>query len=253
MKKKLFILFILVLFLSVQIYSQSVIIDNAGLLDPVVKSELDKRISEITAAYKFDLVILTLKDIGSTDPIDFSWEFLDKMGLDGKEWDGCLLLQSIKGRDYALTASGRGSKILNSIAYDKLESEVVDHLRRNDYAGAYRTFINIWEEFLILESKGRSYNFFTHNYLYLVLGSWILALLIALITLLKWRLAMNTARPKQEADFYVVPNSLVFTKKQDNFLYSTVSKSRKQSSSSSSSGGGSSRSGGGRSSRSGKY
>jgi len=180
----------------------------------------------------------------------YSWKYLDNKGLDGESWDGCLLLQATGERDYAFTASGRGSKILNRTAYDNLENKVVNYLRNDNYAKAYEVFIDIWSMYLALEARGRSYNFFTHNNGSLVLGSWIIGLLIAIFMIIMWRVQMNTALPKKEADAYVVPGSLAFTQQQDRFLYSTVTRTKREKSSSSSGG---SMSGGGRSSRSGKY
>jgi len=254
MKKKLIFAFVItILLLSVPLFAENGILDAAGLLSGEEKASLEMMMEEIAASYNFDLIILTVDNLDGEDAIDFSWNFLDEIGLDGKTWDGCLLLVSPGDRDYAFTASGRGDKILNKTAYDKLEKDVVSYLKKNDYAGAYETYIRLWEEFLVLESQGRKYNFLREpskhrGWLGL---AWIIALLIGLSVVRSMKKQMNTALPKTQADAYIIPGSLALTQQQDRFLYSTVSKTRRQSSSSS--GGRSSRSGGGRSSRSGKY
>ena len=254
MKKKLFVFVLVVMVLSVSapLFARESIIDNAGLLDAAEKARLEKLIEEIDSAYNFELLILTVKSLDGKDATDYSWDYLDSKGLDGYSWDGCLLLRSMGNREYDLTASGRGDKILNSTAYDKLENDVIAHLRNDDYVRAFETYISTWESYLILESKGRSYNFFTHNQLILILVSWIISLVIGLIVVRFWKVQMNTALPKSEADAYTIPGSLVITKQHDRFLYSTTVKTEKASSSSFSSSGSSSRSGGGRSSRSGR-
>jgi uncharacterized protein len=227
------------------------IIDNAGLLSATGKTSLEKQIEEIASNFNFNLIILTERSIAGEDAIDYSWNFLDSEGLYGETWDGCLLLQSIRERDYAFTASGRGDKILNSSAYDKLEKDVVACLKQDDYAGAYEVFIRDWEKFLVLESKGRNYNFLyeTKAHTIFLVIAWLMALLIGFMAVRTMRAKMNTALPAKGADVYIVPGSMILTKQHDKFLYSTVTKSKRQSSS----GGGGSRSGGGRSSRSGKY
>lgn len=252
MKNKLFIFAVILLIFVFPVFSSESIIDNAKLLNSDDKAHFETLIADIASAFNFELIILTENSIQGANPIDYSWNYLDSRGLDGHTWDGCLLLQAAGSREYSITASGRGSKILNSTAYDRLESAVLLCLKKNDYSGAYETFISIWNEYLVLESKNRSYNFVTHYYKYFLLGAWIISLLIGLLVVKKWKLDMNTALPKTEADNYIVPDSLNFTLKQDRFLYSTVSKTLRQKSSSSS-GGGSFRSGGGRSSRSGRY
>ena len=254
MKKILFvfILVINVLLLSVPLFAQERIIDNAGILGADDKARLKRKIEDLASAYNFNLMILIEKSIGANDAIDYSWEFLDKKGLDGYSWDGCLFLQSTGGRDYAFTASGRGDKILNNTAYNKLENDVVNCLRQDDYAKAYEVFIDTWEVYLSLEAKGRNYNFFTQNNLYLVIGAWVFSIIIGLLVVLSWKAKMNTTLPKTEADTYVVPGSLALTLQSDRFLYSTITKTARAQSSSSG-GSSSSRSSGGRSSRSGKY
>ena len=258
MKKKLFFaFFMVVLFLSVPIFAaeERGVYDDANLLNNVQIAELDKKIDEIAEKYNFYLMILTVKSMdGEEDAIDYSWHFLDSYGLYGEgenTWDGCLLLQSTGDRDYAFTASGRGKKILNEAAYDKLEKDVVACLKRDDYVGAYKTYISTWERFLILESQGKRYNILRETKTHVgALGAlWLVALLIGIIAVNSMKKKMNNVHPKTEADTYIIPGSLALTQQSDTFLYSTVTKTKRESSS----GGGSSSSGGGRSSRSGKY
>ena len=249
MKKIIFILITAVFLLPAPLFSAERVFDNADLLTADQKARLERSIEELASKYKFELMILTVSSIGNADSIDYSWDFLDRMGLYGRTWDGCILLQSVRGRDYAFTASGRGDKILNGTAYNKLEDDVLVYLKQDDYYRAYETYISVWEQFLILESKGRSYNFFEHYNFYILIGTWVVSLLIAFLIVGVWAKKMNTALPKHEADAYVVNGSIIYTKQNDRYLYSTVIKTKNASSSS----GGSSRSGGGRSSRSGKY
>jgi len=258
MKKKLLALTfgITVLFLTLPLFAKERIIDNAGLLSPGEKARLEGMIEELYSAYNFELLILTEKNIGREDSIDYSWNFLDKRGLYGDSWDGCLLLRSMGisetsnyGKEYAFTASGRGDKILNNTAYNKLENDVVNLIAKDEYIRGFETYIAIWDMFLALEARGRNYNFFTHYHMISLLIVWLIAILIGFLIVASWKKKMNTALPKTHADTYIVPESLVLTQQLDTFLYSTTSREAKASSSS---GGGSSRSGGGRSSRSGR-
>ena len=244
MKRSLLLIIMLALLLvsrQVPVFAQEFIIDSAGILTDGEKASLQSKMKDIASTYNFNLMIMTQKSIGGADPVDYSWNYLDSKDLSGTEWDGCLLLQATGSREYAITASGRGSDVLNNFAYDRLESKVVLYLKNDDYFGAYEAFIRMWEEYLVLEAKGRSYNFFSHYNTGLVIGSWVLAFLIGFFVLMRWKAGMNTVRPKNEADTYVVPESLSFTQKHDRFLYSTVTKTKREQSSASS--GGSLRSG----------
>ena len=256
MKKKLFVFLCIMsaLLIPVSLFAQNRIIDNAGLMNAGEKAVFETRMAELASGYNFDLRILVEKSIGASSPINYSWNYLDGRGLGGKDWDGCLLLlvtgKGAGDRDYMITASGRGSEILNNTAYERLDSKVQYCLLNSDFTGAYDKYISIWEEYLELEAKGRSYNFITENNSIIVIVVWIISLLIGLLTVRKWKNDMNTAIAKTEAGAYVVPGSLAFTQSSDRFLYSTVTKTRKQKQASS---GGSSMRGGGRSSRGGKF
>jgi len=250
-------LLMLIVLISTPLFGQNRIVDNAGFLSVEEKARLEGMMAELASAYNFDFIILTEKTIGSLDPEyanKYSWNYLDNRGLGGHTWDGCLLL-SVDGMPgnqlFSFTASGRGSNILNPAAYDRLELDVRSRLTNGNYAGAYEAFINNWGYFLTLESKGRTYNKLhsTKTHLISLAIAWVVSLLIGSIVVGVWKAQMNNVIPQSRADRYVVPGSVAFTRQSDKFLYSTVTKTKKQSSSS----GGSSMSGGGRSSRSGRY
>jgi uncharacterized protein len=239
MKKKLFILILLILYLPAFLLAQPRVVDNAGLLSNTEKADLERRIAEIASKYSFDLVIVTENSTGGIKPMDYADDFFDYNGYGlGEDRDGCLFLQVTATRDYWFSTSGRGIKILNSTAYGKLESDVLNFLSSDDPAGAYLAYINAWEEFLVLDAKGRSYNFFHRWNAVLVIIAWVISFLIGFVVVQSWKAQMNTALPKKEADPYMVPGSLAFTVQQERFLYSAVTKTKRAEASSSSGGGG---------------
>jgi len=242
MKKKLghfkngfsFLLAVSFLFLSFPIFAQKRVADNAGLLSGSEISALESLAAQIASTYDFDLVIVTETSIGGASPMNYADDYFDYNGYGlGEDRDGCLLLQVTGTRDYWFSTSGRGIKILNSAALNKLEKDVVNFLRNDDPAGAYRTFIRDWEMFLALDAEGKSYNFVTEYALYLYIGAWVISLIIALVAISIMRAKLNAVHPKTEADSFIIPGSLYFSLRKDSFLYSTVSKSKKADSSSS--------------------
>jgi uncharacterized membrane protein YgcG len=263
MKKKLLVFAFVMAVLLPRLPLNAQIVDLADLLGDAEETRLTMMIDEIKAAYDFNIFIYTVKSLEGHAPKDVSQEIVDmieatqeiigSMGLGEGTWNGCLLLQSTGDREYDFTAAGRGGKILNTAAFDKLEKDVVSYLRRDDYTGAYEAFIRDWEYFLVLESQGKSYNFLrddlTHGIC--LLAAWVIALVIGLIAVHSMKAKMNTALPKTQADAYIIPGSLALTKQNDKFLYSTTTKTARKSASSSGGRGGSG--GGGRISRGGKY
>jgi uncharacterized protein len=234
MKAKLLTVAFLVLFLSAPLFAQSRVVDNAGLLSAGEIAELEKLAQAIAANYSFDLVIVTEKDIGDTSPMSYADDFFD---YNGYGQDGCLFLQVTESRDYWFSTSGRGIKILNPAAFNKLESKVVPYLKNDAPARAYRAFIGEWETFLALDAKGRNYNFFYKNNIILMIIAWVLSLWIALIVIHSWKKQMDTALAKEQADNFIIPGSLAFTQQTDRFLYSKVTKIARPKSSSSGGGG----------------
>ena len=232
MKMKLLILALLILFLPAFLFAQRVV-DNAGLLSDSEKTDLERQLAQIASTYSFDLVVVTETDIGNAQLRSYAADFFDNGGYSlGNDSDGCLFLRVTASKDYWFSASGRGIKILNKTAYGKLDQDVLRFLNKGDAAGANRAFAGAWEEFLVLDAKGRSYNFFQKWNVLLVIIAWVLAALIGFFVVQNWKAQMNTAIPQKQADPYVIPNSIAYTEQQERFLYSSVSKTKRQTSSS---------------------
>jgi len=232
--KKLFALCLILTALSVPLFAQRVA-DNAGLLSAAEKDSLVSMLDAISGTHNFDIVIVTEENIGGADPLDYAGDFFGGGGYgQGDDRDGCIFLVVTGSRDSSISASGRGMDILTSAAYGKLESDALNHLRNDDYSGAFRVFIADWEQFLKLNAKGRRYNFFHQYNTILIIAAWLLSLAIGFIVVGIWKAGMNTALPTSQAASYIVPDSLKFGEQKDRFLYSTVTKVKRQTQSSSS-------------------
>jgi len=220
-------------------FAQERIVDNAGLLSPSQKASLSRRINAISTQYKFDLVIVTEKNIGGLRSVDYADDFFDNNGYgQGRDRDGCLFLQVTDTRDYWISTSGNGINILNDYALNKLKSDVIKYLSAGQNYEAYNVFLLNWEEFLALDEKGgRRYNFFHQFNAVILIIVWALALAIGFIIVQAWKSGMNTALAKTQAADYIVPGSLLFSVKKDTFLYSNVTKTARQTSSSGGGGG----------------
>ena len=241
--KFLFFVMILLFFLSVfaPAFAQDAetegprVIDNAGLLSAGQKAYLAQRIDFAAVTYNFDLVIVTENSIDSFEPGVWADNFFDNNGYGfGPDRDGCLLLlfETDEGWDFQFSDSGRGIKILNDTAFNKLEADVEKYLNANDFSGACDKFLLNWLNYLELEAKGRNYNFFYRWNAVLVIISWILALLTGVAVVMIWKSRMNTALAQTRADAYAVPGSLAYKVKTDRFLYSKVVKTKRQTKSS---------------------
>jgi uncharacterized protein len=225
MKNRLLTLILLIFILPAPLFAKNHIVDNAELLSKEEILELEKLAETIALNYKFELVILTVKDIGGASPMDYADSYFDRNGYGiGENRDGCIFLQVTESRDYWFSTSGRGINVLNPTAYSKLDSAVLSYFKINSPAGAYYSFISTWETFLALDAQGRSFNFFYRYNIILVIIAWVISLLTGLVVIMSWKKQMNTALAKEQADNFIVPGSLTFTRQTDRFIYSTVTK-----------------------------
>ena len=230
-----FIIFLLGFFIvfSVPVFAER-IFDNAGLLSAQEKENLEDMTNSIAAAYNFDLVIVTERDIGVVNPYDYADNFFNNnIGISR---NGGIFLHLTGSREYLFSTSGRGTGILNNTASGKLEADVIKFLREGQNYQAYRAFLLAWEEFLKLEARGRNFNFFHRWNAVLVAISWLIAFVIGIFVVQSWKKELNTVHPQTSAAGYMIPGSASFSAKTDSFLYSTVTKTKRQTQNTSSGG-----------------
>ncbi|MDR0464265.1 MAG: TPM domain-containing protein [Treponema sp.] len=226
---KIFMLILVIIF-SAPVFAQERIVDNANILSASEKMNLQRLITSIASIHKFDLVIVTEKNIGFANPLAWADDFFDDNGYGfGANRDGCLFLQVVDSRDICVSTSGSGIDILNDYALNKVLNDAAKYLQRNNSYEAYNSFLTNWQEFLSLDAKGgRRYNFFHQWNAVVVIIAWALALAIGFLVVHSWKRGMNTVLSRTQAAAYMVPGSLEFKVKSDSFLYSTVTKTRRQ-------------------------
>ena len=230
MKSKIFLGLVLVFFVSIPALARERIFDNAGVLNAQERTLLGEMAESLASAYNFDLVIVIERNIGNVFPGSYAAEFFDRLGPDR---DGMLFLHVIESRDYFFNTSGRGIRLINDAALDKMEADVLVQLRAGNNFQAYRAFLTNSETFLDLEARGMSYNIFHRWNGIMVFVVWLFSLVIGFVTVGIWKKQMNTALQKTQADSYVVPGSFNLQVQKDQFLYSTVTKTRRESQSNS--------------------
>jgi len=225
MKAKLSLLSLAMLIISSPLFANNRVVDNAGLLSATEAASLQYLMDTVSVTYNFDLVIVTENDIGNANTRDYADDFFDNNGYGlGQNRDGCLFLLAMGIREYWFSTSGRGIKLFNGTIADKLEKDMLSYLRNGDYYNAFSAFAKDWEEFLILDAEGSHYNFFREYNLIIVAIAWLVSLGIGFLVVGIWKKSMNTAIPQTQAEAYVIPGSLSFAVQQDQFLYSSISK-----------------------------
>jgi len=233
-----YFLFVFVFFLAVPVFSQNRVIDNAGVLTQSEIQRLNNLIFTAASEHNFDLVIVIESSIGGVDPSAYADDFFDDNGYGyGSDRDGAIFLQVVDTRDVVVSTSGRGITLFGYSAENKVFNDAISYLSADNYFGAYNSFLTNWNQILVNAGQP-SINVVQQYHVVFLIAAWLIAFLIGLICVSSMKSGMNTVLTKTQAAGYVVPNSLSFSVKKDQFLYSTVAKVPRASSSSSQRGGG---------------
>ena len=248
-----------VLFLSVQAsLTNAQIIDNADLLSDQETLALEAMANSLMDRYGMDVVILTLDSLDGQSPQNKADDFYDENGYGN---DGVLFLLSMEERDWYISTCGEGIEALTDYGIQQVGNTVLPYLSGGDYYGGFEAFLEELPLYFDAHMNGDpidGYADYSGDYYHgdhdesksNLFVSLLGGLATGGVTVLVMFASMNTKRKQRSADDYLKAGTYDLYKKSDLFLYSKVSKVRKQENDSSSSrGGGSSvhRSSGGRS------
>ena len=243
------------------------VVDDAGLLSDQEEVLLAQKAEELRNTYKMDVVILTVESLDGKSSMAYAEDYYDYSGygIDAKR-SGTLFLLAMDEREWYIDTSGDAIYALTDYALLELEELVLPYLRDGDYYGAFDAWLHGLDGYFSAYASGAPVDGFVpeedkyngHDetvypdadeqyYGELSSVNWLISVIVGLVaagvTLLIMRASMNTKRRANSAGAYMKPGSYQLRVRNDIFLYSQVSKTRKESSSGSS--GGSSRSGGG--------
>lgn len=226
--------------------------DLAGLMNESDVNSLRTRINKVADASGIEIVILTISDItewqflGADDgpyyESDQLMEFADDaydyvIDADGESGDGLILVINMDegndgdNRGWWISTKGKAIELFTDKNLEYMEYQFKPYLSSGDYYTAFATFIDLCDKVINGESVEPPKEPFDY------LPSLVIAIVIGLIggliyvSILKGK--MKSVAFQKGASSYVVPNSLHVEKSRDNFLYMTVTRTKRQSSSSS--------------------
>ena len=224
MKKKLFaLLFAVVLCVSfvlpVNAANDTRLVDNAQLLTSSEAAELESRLDEISERQKFDVVVHTTNGTNGQYIEDYADDYYDYNGYGfGSDYDGCILVIDMAGRDWWISGCGRGEKNIDSSTIDMIGDEMSSYLSSGDYYNAMVIYANRCDEYC----NGGPYNWF-----FGILFSLVIGFGIALIAVLVMKGKLKSVRRQPAAHDYLVAGSMNVTLSRDMFLYRNVTRRAK--------------------------
>ena len=246
------------------------VVDNACVLDSEEIGTLTEKASDLRNRYDMDVVILIVTDLGGKSAQDYADDYYDDNGYGvGADFSGVLLLIATESRDWWISTCGDAIYALTDYGIESIFSDFSGYLSVNNYYLAFETYLDCLPEYFDAYYDGNPIDGHSGNYygpgsyspgdaediIYYDEDSFgITDILISLAVgcgisgIAVWIMSaqMNTKRPQNSAANYLKQGTYRLHGHSDLFLYSNVTKVRRQENSSS---GGSSvhRSSGGRS------
>ena len=280
MKKLTSILLVLLLLASLCVCAAAtgsdtpLIVDNAGVLTSEQVDDLTQTASDLRDLYEMDVVIVVVADLDGQSAQDYADDYYDYNGYGiGDDYSGMLLLIATESRDWWISTCGEAIYVLTDYGIESIFSDFSGYLSVNDYYHAFETYLDCLPEYFDAYYSGNPIDGYSGNYsgpgsytpgdaddtvyyeddsfgIFEILFSLVVGCVVAGIAVLIMSAQMNTKLPQNSARNYLNQSSYQLHGHSDMFLYSNVTKVRRESSSSSGSGGGGSsthRSSGGRS------
>lgn len=247
MKKRIFaVLFILILCFACvlpvgAVSEQPRMVDNAGLLSDGEFADIARKLDEISERQQFDVVITTTNGTDGKYIRDFADDFYDYnyYGF-GNNYDGCVLVVDMVGRDWWISTCGYGITALTDAGIDYIGDQITDDLSAGEYYDAFEKFADLCDEFVTQAKTGTPYD--TGNlpkepfrFFFCLLISVGIGFVISLIVTGVMKGKLKSVRRQTAAKDYLVPGSLNVTQSRDMFLYRNVTRRAKPKESSGSS------------------
>lgn len=206
--------------------TQPRVLDKADLLTAEEEAVLEDASYQFCTENSLDAVILTLNDLGGKSISSFADDWYDQNGYGvGTDSSGLILVVSMAERELYISTCGDAINRLNDRELDGIIEEISYDLSDGSYFAAFITFFDAVERNLDYDSGavdsggGAKVN-------------WLLSLLIgavaAAITVMIMASTMNTKRTQYSAGDYVREGSYDLKNRQDIFLYSNVSKVKRE-------------------------
>ena len=203
------------------------IIDAAGLLSADELTEVESELAEASNKAGIDIFVYTVYSTGTSSVSSFANETLENAF--GYVDDGALLLIAMEDRDWSVSLVGDAERIDGYV--DSIADAFKPDLSEGRYSAAFISYARATQKSYLDSQKLFKFSFTSIGVPLVV------AFIISLVIVGAWKGQLKSAR-FHNAGCYLKQGSLNLTQCVDLFLYSSVTKTRKESSSS---GGGGSR------------
>lgn len=215
--------------------------DYSGILYDSEVAEIDRYFSQLSDELEFDIVGVMISEGYGEDALrSFADDFYDYGGYGyGTEKDGAIFVVDMESRLMTLVSTGFGITAITDYGEDLIYDYVTDDLRNEDFVSAYEGYADAVREFVYRAREGKPVDVddgeqggqeaeeksFPGVETAAGMGGVSLAVGAGagLFSSQRQKSKLKTVRRSYQANTYARRDSLVLTRKQDRFLYSTVS------------------------------
>lgn len=224
------------LIIPVSAGSIAFVADNAGLLAPEEIAVLEEKAAELELFYGIHAVVLTVDSLGGSRPQDYADEYYDNAGY-GE--DGVLFLLAMEEREWYISTCGSMFYALTDYGIEQIGTDVIPFLSEGLWYDGFCCFMDSLPVYLDAYASGspiEGYADYSGDYYHgdqeeftpNILLSLLCGIVVAGIVVFCMRRSMNTKRAQRSAGEYINEGSWSLTQHTDLFLYSNVTKTRKQ-------------------------
>lgn len=263
MKRKLFSLLLcllLALALPMSAFSSEndlpKVVDNGELLTQEEENQLEQAARRLTDSLEIDIIIVTVNSLDGKSVQEYADDYYDSHGYGvGSENSGILLLLSMGTREWYMSTCGDAIYIFTDYGLQQLGDAILPDLSSGAYYSAFNRWLDALPRYVEAYQQGRPIDGYAppddyygedehvvyypkENPLGMLAGALGIGAVVALVVILIMRSKMNTAKLKSNAVDYLQRGSYDLHHRHDMYLYSHVTKTKRQTNSSS--GGGSS-------------
>lgn len=209
------------------------LVDEADLLSDSDEAELLGKLDEISERQQMDIVVLTVNSLEGKSPEEYADDFYDYNGYgfgDGK--DGILFLISMGEREMCMSTAGYGITAFTDAGQNYIYDQIMTYIKDGDYATAFTTFAAQCDGFITQARTGEPYDIDNlPQEPFSVVGALVIAVgigfIISLIATGIMRLQLHSVYSRQEAEDYMIKDSMQVTRSNDLFLYKQVERREK--------------------------
>ena len=204
--------------------STPLVVDEAGLLTSAQVQQLDSLAESIASENGMDVVILTVTSLNGYSAQKFADNYYDSHGY---RYDGLILLLAIQDREWYISTSGKAIDAFTDYGLEQLEELIVPSFSSGDFFRGFHTFLSEAQKYMQAYYQGDPIDVPARSFGSILAVSAVIGLATAGISVLCMRGAMNTKRSQYSANEYIKDGSFSLPVRQDIFLYSNVSKTKR--------------------------